>query len=169
MICMHTNRCTMIRHCSSFLLFMLVVEGSLQDKVEGYFGGSAVLPCSSNEDKHTIEEIEVHWRHNESLNVFDIIKGKDSLVGQKSEYKNRAETFPQEYVKGNFSLRLKNLTSTDAGKYSCYITEESDIQGVELLIKERLVKEKRNQGTQTSPEMFATLMPLFSISVLLCF
>ncbi|XP_051977325.1 T-lymphocyte activation antigen CD86-like isoform X2 [Xyrauchen texanus] len=150
---------TPIRRCCSFLLLILVVEGSLNDTVKGYFGGSAVLPCSSNKDNLTIEEMVVHWRHNESLNVFDIIKGKDSLDGQKPEYKNRAETFPHEYVKGNFSLRLKNLKSTDAGRYSCFITEESVFRSVELLIKERPL----NQGTQTSPVKFATLIPLFSL------
>ncbi|KAI7791059.1 hypothetical protein IRJ41_008406 [Triplophysa rosa] len=105
------------------------------EEVEGVIGGSVVLPCSGREDQPSIEYIEVYWRHNNSLNVYEINKGKGSAEKQKLEYKNRVETFPEGYLKGNFSLQLNNLRDTDAGTYSCYINKEQAIQKVKLHLK----------------------------------
>ncbi len=65
----------------------------LQVTIEGFIGGSVVLPCSSDEHGHEPQDIDVFWRHNGSKIVFDIIKGKDSVEQQDPRYKNRAETF----------------------------------------------------------------------------
>uniref|UniRef100_A0A8C1ZIN1 Ig-like domain-containing protein n=1 Tax=Cyprinus carpio TaxID=7962 RepID=A0A8C1ZIN1_CYPCA len=103
---------------------------SLRVTVEGVIGGFVVLPCSSKKTQLT-----VNWRYGDRLIVYAIIKGKVSVEGQDPKYKNRAESFPEEYLRGNFSLKLSDLQHTDAGKYQCYIIEESDIQTVELRIK----------------------------------
>ncbi len=106
---------------------------SLQETVEGFIGGSAVLPCSSEEPPLTIQDTEVLWRQN-SQNVYTIINGKVFVEGQAPEYRNRAESFPEEYMRGNFSIKLNNLQHTDAGKYKCYITtEEKVIKSVETI------------------------------------
>ncbi len=108
---------------------------SLQVNVKGVIGGSAVLTCSSKESLLKVEDITVKWKQNDRLKVYDIVNGKGSVEGQNPEYKNRAESFPEEYMRGNFSIKLNNLQYTDAGKYQCYITEESRIETVQLLIK----------------------------------
>ncbi|KAL0159690.1 hypothetical protein M9458_043415, partial [Cirrhinus mrigala] len=103
--------------------------------VVGFIGGSVVLPCFSKKPPLTNQNITVLWRYNYDLNVYDIINGKGSVDVQHQEYNNRAETFPEEYKTGNFSLKLNNLQHTDAGKYQCYIFMESEDRIVELLIK----------------------------------
>ncbi len=110
---------------------------SLQETVEGFIGGSAVLPCSSKKPPLKIQDInQVRWTTKYNLRAYDIIYGKVFVEGQDPEYKNRTESFPEEYMRGNFSIKLNNLQHTDAGKYKCYITtEESVIKSVELLIK----------------------------------
>ncbi|KAI2650246.1 hypothetical protein H4Q32_000191 [Labeo rohita] len=100
-------------------------EVSLQETVEGFIGGSAVLPCSSKESLNTTQNIHVRWRINNSQNVYEIIKGKVSVENQDPQYKNRTESFPEEYIRGNFSLKFNNLQHTDAGEYQCYIMEKS--------------------------------------------
>lgn len=102
---------------------------------EGVIGGSVVLPCSSSGHHYKLQEIDVSWRHNDSEIVYDIVKGEDSLAEQDPRYKNRAETFPSEYERRNFSIRLKNLTYTDAGEFSCLITPSNEQENVELIIK----------------------------------
>lgn len=103
------------------------------DTVEGVIRSSVVLPCSASEPQLTIEDIIVNWRYGDRLIMYAIINGKDSVEGQDPEYRNRTESFPEEYLRGNFSIKLNYLQHTDAAKYQCYIKEESTV--VELHIK----------------------------------
>ncbi|XP_073718271.1 CD276 antigen homolog [Misgurnus anguillicaudatus] len=161
-----------------FLVFLFIHEASLEVTVEGVVGGSVVLPCFESADQRTIQDINVNWRHNESRFVYDIIKGKASDEDQELEYKNRTESFPEVYLKGNFSLRLKNLQETDTGKYSCFINKESQEEEVNLIVKGRpeisedknnhkgdKLEDKENQGAQTRPEMIVMFLLPLSILV----
>nr|XP_055074614.1 CD276 antigen homolog [Misgurnus anguillicaudatus] len=116
---------------------LLINKVSLQDVnvVEGVTGGSVVLPCATSETEHKLSEFTVHWRHNGSLPVCAIIEGKISLQAQDFNYKNRTETFPTEYEKGNFSIKLNNLACTDAGNYQCFILHSSEEVITQLIIK----------------------------------
>ncbi|XP_050951140.1 myelin-oligodendrocyte glycoprotein isoform X1 [Labeo rohita] len=152
------------RYLQMLPVFLLINGVSLQDTVVGFIGGSAVLLCSSKEPQLTIQDVEVQWRHN-NWNVYAIIKDKVAMEEQDAEYRNRTESFPAEYVRGNFSLKLNNLQYSDEGEYKCYISEDSIIQNiitVELLIKERETRQNSNEGTKPRPEM--TVM----ISFVLC-
>ncbi len=103
-----------------------VISVCLQVTVEAVIGGSVVLPCSSTEHHLELQDISVLWRHNGSEIIYDLIKGKDSVAEQNPRYKNRAKTFPEEYLSGNFSIKLINLQHTDAGEFICFITHSSD-------------------------------------------
>uniref|UniRef100_A0A673FEB9 Ig-like domain-containing protein n=1 Tax=Sinocyclocheilus rhinocerous TaxID=307959 RepID=A0A673FEB9_9TELE len=111
-----------------------VISVSLQDTVEAVIGGSVILPCSLSAQDLKLQDINVHWRQNGSKIVYDIVKGEDSVALQDSEFKNRAETFPDEYLRGNFSIKLNYLQHTDAGTYSCYITHSYEPKTVQLII-----------------------------------
>uniref|UniRef100_A0A8C2BTP8 Ig-like domain-containing protein n=1 Tax=Cyprinus carpio TaxID=7962 RepID=A0A8C2BTP8_CYPCA len=122
--------------------------------VEGFIGGSAVLNCSSEESLITIQHIRVLWRNKYSLNnVYDIINGQVSLERQDPKYKNRTESFPEKYLRGNFSIKLNNLQHTDAGEYKCYIMEESVIKSAEL-------KTRLNGGTKPRPDVIMIISVL---------
>ncbi|XP_016346198.1 CD276 antigen homolog [Sinocyclocheilus anshuiensis] len=107
-----------IRCCIVLLHLVMLNEVSLQNPVVGFIGGSAVLPCFSKEGQRKHQEITVHWRYNDSLNVYDIINGQGSVEEQHSAYKGRAETFSDDFEKGNFSLKLSNLQHNDTGNMS---------------------------------------------------
>ncbi|KAL0148610.1 hypothetical protein M9458_056050, partial [Cirrhinus mrigala] len=102
--------------------------------VEAVVGGSVVLPCSSAEHDLKLEDINVHWRQNGSICVYDIIKGKDSMAAQDPRYMNRIKTFPEEYVRRNLSIKLSCLTHADAGRYICHITPSDEQETVLLII-----------------------------------
>lgn len=149
-----------------FLPVFLFINGvSLQETVGGFIGGSAVLPCSSEEPPHTSEDIEVRWRHS-GQNVYEIINGKGSVEDQDPEYRNRIESFPEEYMRGNFSIKLNNLQHTDAGKYKCYIIDESVIKSVELFTKERPARELPSEGTKPRPEMTVMIISVLFIGII---
>lgn len=77
----------------------------------------------------------MHWRYNNKKIVFDIVTGEDSLKTQDQQYKNRVKSFPDEYQRGNYSIKLSNLQQTDAGKYMCFILHTYESPTVNLTIK----------------------------------
>ncbi|XP_052395376.1 CXADR-like membrane protein isoform X9 [Carassius gibelio] len=120
--------------CFSCVFALLVNKVCLQVTVEGFIYGSVVLPCSSTQHDLKLQDIDVSWRHNGSKIIFDIIPHSNSPVTQDPEYKNRIETFPQEYQRGNFSIKLNHLQHTDAGEYICYIKNSDKYQTLKLII-----------------------------------
>ncbi|KAK2907125.1 hypothetical protein Q8A67_006110 [Cirrhinus molitorella] len=126
-----------IIHSSELQIVELIIKVSLQDTVEAVIGGSVILPCSTAEHDLKLQNINVHWRQNGSTNVHDITKEQAiAAQDQHQRFKNRTEAFPEEYVRGNYSIKLNNLTHADAGKYNCHITPSNEQETVELIIKE---------------------------------
>ncbi|KAL1251131.1 hypothetical protein QQF64_018927 [Cirrhinus molitorella] len=144
---MKTNKCQY--SCSLVCVFaVLINKVFLQVTVEGFNGSSVVLPCSSTQHDHELQDIDVYWVYSGSTNVFDIIKGEESEAGQDPRYKKRVKPLhPEAYLRGNFSITLTALTHADAGKYTCLITHSSEHETVELLIKESTT-EKANKTTK---------------------
>ncbi len=123
-------KCKNVCFQSQFLFF----SACLQVTVEGFTGGSVVLPCSSTELDLELQKIDVFWRDKDSEIIYNLIKGTDSFEEQDPRYKNRALTFPDEYKRGNFSIKLINLTHADAGTFICFITPSNEQETVELII-----------------------------------
>ncbi|XP_060714891.1 butyrophilin-like protein 10 isoform X2 [Tachysurus vachellii] len=97
--------------------FLLLINNVLVQSVHvvnGTQGRSVILPCSTSDVK-----TNVYWRYNDSTTVCDIINGKADFEEQHVKYKGRVETFQTEFPKGNFSIKLNNLTMFDAGMYTC--------------------------------------------------
>ncbi|XDV22142.1 hypothetical protein PO909_027100 [Leuciscus waleckii] len=152
----------MIISCGFICVFaVLINKVSLQETVEAVIGGSVLLPCSSTKRDHKLQYINVFWRHNGSKIVCDIIPSSHSLEKQDPEYKNRTETFPDEYERGNFSIKLHKLISADAGEYTCLISHSSEHYTVQLIIMEStagtvtISTEQENQG-ETEPDSVET-------------
>ncbi|TRZ03832.1 hypothetical protein DNTS_012482 [Danionella cerebrum] len=112
----------------------IIPEVSPQVIVEGILGESVILPCLSTDKDHKLQNIEVKWRDSNGERVYNIIKGRESVVSQDLRYRNRVKSFSDEYLKGNFSIELTNLTLTDAGDFICYITHAFEHPSVRLNI-----------------------------------
>ncbi|XP_059399554.1 ICOS ligand-like isoform X1 [Carassius carassius] len=152
--------------CFICVFALLVNKVCLQVTVEGFIGGSVVLPCSSAEHNHKLQDIDVSWRHNGSKIVFDIIPHSNAPVTQDSEYKNRTETFPQEYQRGNFSIKLNRLQHTDAGQYICYIKNSDEYHTLKLTINGSISTEQGNQGGTEQDRVFPSL-PLRLVCIII--
>lgn len=162
-----------IRYC--FICAFICTATAEPLQYVGVIGDSIVLPCSSSNNEHSRHDIGVRWRQNGSVNVYDIIGGKYSEDHQDPRYKNRVETFPVAYEKGNFSLKLKKLIHTDAGKHQCFITHSFEAVTIQLTIqqaitesKEKLIvaAEEENQGAETRPKMMAMFL-MVGINILM--
>ncbi|XP_026112928.1 CD276 antigen homolog [Carassius auratus] len=147
-------------------LCLLTSEVSLQETVEGFIGGSAVLPCSTEEPLNPNQNITVRWIHRDD-NVYIIINGQVSVERQDPEYKNRVESFPEEYLRGNFSIKLNNLQHNDTGLYNCYIImKESVLKGVELFTRERSERQLPSKATEPRPEMTVMIISALFIGII---
>ncbi|XP_059425747.1 CD276 antigen homolog isoform X3 [Carassius carassius] len=152
-----------------FLPVFLFINGvSLKETVEGFIGDSAVLPCSSEEPLNTIQDIDlVRWIHRGQNNVYSIINGQVSVEGRDPEYRNRVESFPEEYLRGNFSIKLNDLQRNDTGTYKCYIfMKESDIKRVELFAQGRPERQLPSEGTESRPEMTVMIISALFIGII---
>lgn len=150
---------------------LLLNEASMQDIVQGFVGDFALLPC--HPETGQVKVHTAHWRYNDNKNVYDILKGQGTTKEQDAEYKGRTETFPAEYSKGNFSLRLGNLQKSDEGSYCCFIPEFDHNKCMDLQVTEkpREIQEKQDSdgGVESTAERIVSLLiPLFSATVLLC-
>ncbi|XP_073700887.1 ICOS ligand-like [Garra rufa] len=158
----------MIIGCCFIIVFaVLINKACLQLTVEAVIGGSVVLPCSSAERDFKLQDTHVFWRDKHNEIIYDLIKGTDSLESQHLRYKNRAQTFPDEYIRGNFSIKLVNLTHADAGTFICYITPSNERETVQLIIKESTEQEE-NHGHKTQLDWWHILLIcVFTLSVLI--
>ncbi|KAK7127044.1 hypothetical protein R3I94_018280 [Phoxinus phoxinus] len=142
---------------------VLINKVCLQDTVEGVIGGSVLLPCSSTEHDQKLQDITVHWRHNGSKIVCDIIGGRHS-ESRDPDYKSRAETFPEEYARGNFFIRLSGLTHTDAGEFICLISHSSEQKTVRLIINGKQGRKIGSDVVTSSPLLWVYIvLPVVSI------
>uniref|UniRef100_A0A8C2DAA8 Ig-like domain-containing protein n=1 Tax=Cyprinus carpio TaxID=7962 RepID=A0A8C2DAA8_CYPCA len=137
----------------TYIFAVLLNKVSLDVTVEGFIGGSVVLPCSSAEHDLKLQEVDVSWRHNGSKNVCDLIPRSNSIETQDPRYKNRTKTFPEGYERRNFSIKLTDLTHADAGKYICLITPSDEQKTVELIVNEFFVAEPTTEkGIKTTDQ-----------------
>ncbi|XP_072522996.1 uncharacterized protein [Salminus brasiliensis] len=104
-------------------------------------GGSLMLPCYV-ESPLPLEELEVEWKRTGSESLVHLFQvGESRPESQSQAYSGRARFFTEEIKHGNFSLLLTDLTSKDAGVYSCtvYRQQETGQASVEIMDVERLV------------------------------
>ncbi|KAI2650753.1 HERV-H LTR-associating protein 2 [Labeo rohita] len=102
--------------------------------VESTEGGTAILKCSHRRIILEEKQQTVHWRHNDTRNVFDIIRGKVSIKEQDPAYKNRADVLHEE-LKGHVFLKLTNLQLSDGGTYLCFVPALGIDHSTQLVVK----------------------------------
>ncbi|XP_072527756.1 CD276 antigen-like [Salminus brasiliensis] len=117
------------------MFLLLVNKVSLEKPIIAVEGGTIILPCLYSGAPLQRDEMNVFWRHNDKRKVHNIVKGEVSVVEQDPAYQNRTESFPKEFAKGNFSIKLSRVTSSDNGAYSCHMLFESDVQSIQLQVE----------------------------------
>ncbi|KAF3698106.1 V-set domain-containing T-cell activation inhibitor 1 B7 -like protein 4 [Channa argus] len=82
-------------------------------------GEDVILPCHL-EPPFDVTTLRVEWKFNESF-VHVYRSRMDDTALQDKKFKNRTFLFHNEMHTGNISLKLTNVSLTDAGKYTCYV------------------------------------------------
>uniref|UniRef100_A0A671Q7M2 Zgc:194627 n=1 Tax=Sinocyclocheilus anshuiensis TaxID=1608454 RepID=A0A671Q7M2_9TELE len=121
------------RCCFIYVFVLLTSSASLHQVVEGTEGSSVILKCSHRRIVLEEKQLTVHWRHNDTRNVFDIIHGNVSVKEQDPAYKNRTEVLLK---KGHVFLRLTDLQLSDGGTYLCFVPALGIDHSTQLVVKE---------------------------------
>ncbi|KAG5270023.1 hypothetical protein AALO_G00187770 [Alosa alosa] len=88
--------------------------------VSGYAGEEVVLHCSVDSHISPEKMEEVTWKRTDNK-MLVLLYQDGEVISDSSDvqYRGRAELFPTEIPKGNFSLRLKDVRTEDRGEYIC--------------------------------------------------
>ncbi|XP_055757312.1 putative selection and upkeep of intraepithelial T-cells protein 1 homolog [Salvelinus fontinalis] len=96
------------------------------DPVIASAGDDVILPCSLKPSV-SAEDMVVEWtgldlKENSVKKMVHCYKdGRDFYDDQCPFYRNRTSMFHEELKNGNVSLKLTNVTLSDAGRYRCFL------------------------------------------------
>ncbi|KAK1152920.1 butyrophilin subfamily 1 member A1-like, partial [Acipenser oxyrinchus oxyrinchus] len=97
-------------------------------------GEDAILLCLLSPDTNA-EEMEVRWyRELESL-VHSYMIHRDVIEAQSEQYRGRTSLSREELKKGNVSLQLREVRSSDEGSYSCCVLSTGMQCAAEIQLK----------------------------------
>ena len=93
-----------------------------------------LLPCSAL-DPLPLEGLRVEWR-TDSESVVNVFQQKEIRAELQSQsFRGRADFFPEEISRGNFSILLSDVTPEDAGVYRCGVSSDQDYRETTVEIK----------------------------------
>ncbi|XP_068779630.1 butyrophilin subfamily 3 member A2-like isoform X2 [Struthio camelus] len=102
--------------------------------VVGQLGQDVVIPCQLSPPA-PLPGLEVRWRKYglRTVNVhYYSGEGAQEMPGKG--YEGRTELFPQEFSRGNVSLKLRSLRTEDAGSYQCFVgSQQRNLEAIALL------------------------------------
>ncbi|XP_028985572.1 T-cell immunoreceptor with Ig and ITIM domains-like isoform X2 [Betta splendens] len=108
-----------MKHCESLLTLVCItlLPASEASPVTGHVGGDVILPCEKEDPNIKISQVQ--WDHmnpksNHSYRIL-VFNPNLGLNISKSPLRDRVEI-------SGFSLRIKNVTMTDEGTYTCRVT-----------------------------------------------
>ncbi|XP_070814164.1 ICOS ligand-like [Chaetodon trifascialis] len=137
-----TGRLTSFRLNLLFMLLVFKVNTAIcQVNVQAFIGDTVLLPCIYSQGQPV--QKNVFWRDKDDSVVLDIIKDRPDLSTQNEKFRQRVVSFPDEFVKGNFSIQLKDVQQADSSPYECHIPSED--------FQERLVLTVSGKRVEATP------------------
>ncbi|XP_053572325.1 uncharacterized protein LOC128662556 [Bombina bombina] len=123
-----------------------------------------LLPCfTTYKSEFKLTHLVVNWQQENDEVVHSFYYGKDQPQYQHEVFLGRTQLFPQEFPKGNLSLLLKALRTSDSGMYVCYVFLD-DAKGFHTEWAQLEVKENSNILIRSNGLIYLSLL-----SVLLVF
>ncbi|XP_072527433.1 CD276 antigen homolog isoform X3 [Salminus brasiliensis] len=142
----------------------MMIDRVFLQEIKAVVGDSVILPCSHS-DEALRETASVFWRYRDSKIVYDIIWSKEWIIEQDEAFRDRVESFPDEWRNGNFSIRLRDVRKSDEGPYTCFIPD-LDKQTVKVIVKEdpdlKLLLGSKSSSVRTRPEVLI----IFTVTLL---
>ncbi|XP_072527919.1 CD276 antigen homolog [Salminus brasiliensis] len=114
-----------------------MIDKVFLQEIKAVVGDSVILPCSHS-DEALKDTVTVFWRYRDSKIVYDIIMGEQWIIEQESAFRDRVESFPDEWRNGNFSIRLSDVRESDEGPYTCFIPALRHQTPLHLRVEEEL-------------------------------
>lgn len=148
-----------IRCCFIYIFFVFLNRVSLDVTVKHFVGDSAVLQCSYTADRNKVHT--VNWLFNDE-NVYQFSPGSPEIKN------NRVESFPDEYVKGNYSIKIKKLEQTDEGGYTCLITPAYHHENIHLIIEPKGVPSVEEEKPKTTRQTNIQIIIICCIVISAC-
>ncbi|XP_066577981.1 butyrophilin subfamily 1 member A1 isoform X2 [Amia ocellicauda] len=114
-------------------------------------GEDTVLPCYLSPNI-SAEGMEIRWfREDHSAPVCLFWYSRYDFDKQIPSYKGRAELFPEEFRKGNVSLRLKDVRSSDDGLYKCLVESADSYEEalIDVVVRGQSSVSLHSEGGQT--------------------
>ncbi|KAM4601824.1 CD276 antigen homolog isoform 1-T2 [Polymixia lowei] len=130
------------------IVVVLVNPVSAQLRVWGLTGQDVLLPCVYSGSK-PLKSITVFWRGRDDRHVYDILNNVPDFSGQDSRFRDRTDSFPNEYSKGNFSILLRKVKVQDSGRYDCFIPALDFQHNTELNVTDKRVEPGRESDSST--------------------
>ncbi|XP_066577955.1 butyrophilin subfamily 1 member A1 [Amia ocellicauda] len=119
-----------------------------------YPGEDTVLPCYLSPNI-SAEDMQIMWfREDPSAPVCLYRYGRYNFNRQIPSYKGRAELFPEEFRKGNVSLRLKDVRGSDDGQYNCMVQYAGSYEEalIDVVVRGQSSVSLHSEGGQTRLE-----------------
>lgn len=116
-----------------------VVVTAEDPTVFAHVGEDVVLNCMV--DSHIPPQgiDEVSWKKvDKKPDIIPVLLFQNGTVFSDSShkrYRDRAEFFKQEILKGNFSMRLKNVQTADKGEYMCEVHTDNSVSSATVEIR----------------------------------
>ncbi|XP_037390555.1 CD276 antigen-like isoform X2 [Pygocentrus nattereri] len=156
--------------CLPLVFLLLIQKVSLQD-VQAFVGDTVILPCS-NSHEALLGKVSVFWRFGDNITMYDITDSSVNFDEQATSYKNRVDSFPAEWTKGNFSIKLRDVRKSDGGTYTCFLPNVNAKNKVQLTVKDRPVtptdSNSRNGDVRRRPDRLSLLFAFLLGCSLLC-
>ncbi|XP_016892271.1 uncharacterized protein LOC107989250 [Cynoglossus semilaevis] len=91
-------------------------------------GSSVLLPCTFTTSSHTV----VEWKHTAGGNLLRLMpNGQVTFLLPRG---GRVKVFPNQSSRGNYSVRIDELLTSDLGCYCCVMGEMSNCHQVEMVV-----------------------------------
>ncbi|KAM9311775.1 NACHT, LRR and PYD domains-containing protein 1 homolog [Gastrophryne carolinensis] len=117
----------------------------------GTVGQDVMLPCVvTYKDIFLLRDLIVNWQTENDTVVHSFHYEKDQPDYQAMEFKGRTQMFPKEFSKGNLSLLLMRVKTSDAGIYVCHvILKHMQTRTIEFVIQDKELDTRRYWWTVT--------------------
>ncbi|XP_054912276.1 uncharacterized protein LOC129376714 [Poeciliopsis prolifica] len=89
------------------------------DPIHAKVGDDVILPCHL-EPPFDVTKLTIEWRFKDEIIHVHRSQTKDDEASDP-KYINRTFMFPDEFKKGNISLKLTKVTKEDEGNYICFV------------------------------------------------